>query len=78
MLRQGLATVYEAKTGVEFGGAKLEQQYRKAEAWAKSKHKGLWKAAKSKKSSDWESPREFKSRMATEEQERNTSKDPKG
>lgn len=57
MLRQGLATVYEAKTGAEFG--KLEQKYRRAEWWAKKRRKGMWAAKKI----DFESPREFKARM---------------
>lgn len=57
MLRSGLATVYEAKTGVEFGEG-LEEKYRKAEWWAKAKRKGMW-AGKKK---DFESPREYKIR----------------
>ena len=40
MLRKGLATVYEAKKGAEFGG--LEEEYRRMEAWAKRKGVGLW------------------------------------
>lgn len=40
MIKAGLATVYEAKTGAEFG--KLEAKYRKAEQWAKRKRKGMW------------------------------------
>ena len=57
MLRSGLATVYEAKSGVEFGEG-LEAIYRKAEWWAKLKRKGMW-AGKRK---DFESPREYKTR----------------
>jgi len=57
MLRAGLATVYEAKSGAEFGKG-LEQKYRRAEWWAKTKRKGMW-AGKSK---DYESPREYKTR----------------
>jgi hypothetical protein len=34
MLKRGLATVYEAKIGSEFGGDKMEKKYRKAEWWA--------------------------------------------
>lgn len=58
MLRRGLATVYEAKSGAEFGNAKREQMYRKAEAWAEKRKRGLWE--------QWngESPRNFKKRMA--------------
>ncbi|MCJ1266389.1 putative endonuclease lcl3 [Lobaria immixta] len=57
MLRTGLATVYEAKSGAEFG--ELEARYRKAERWAKMKKQGLW----SGKKADFESPRDYKSRM---------------
>lgn len=56
MLRTGLATVYEAKSGSEFGG--LEGKYRRAEQWAKLKRKGMWGAAKK----DYESPRAYKNR----------------
>lgn len=63
MLRQGWATVYEAKTGVEFGGAKLERKYRDAEALAKMKGLGLWQGLKGKKANSWESPRAYKTRM---------------
>ena len=54
MLKGGLATVYEAKTGAEFGA--LEDQYRSIEALAKSKKVGIWGAK------DFESPRDFKTR----------------
>ena len=57
MLRAGLATVYEAKTGVEFG-KDLEQKYRSAEWWAKTKRKGMWSGSKK----NFESPREYKAR----------------
>ena len=57
MLRAGLATVYEAKSGAEFGEG-LEEKYRNAEWWAKMKRKGMW-AGKRK---DFESPREYKNR----------------
>lgn len=40
MLRQGLGLVYEAKYGAEFGDN--EAWYRKLEAKAKRKKKGLW------------------------------------
>ena len=58
MLRAGWATVYEAKTGAEFG-AGLEAKYRSAERWAKLKRKGMW-AGKQK---DYESPGQYKTRM---------------
>ena len=56
MLKLGLATVYEAKTGAEFGPG-LEEKYRKAEWWAKRKRKGLWGGATKK---DFETPRDYK------------------
>ncbi|KAM0283644.1 hypothetical protein ACHAQH_002423 [Verticillium albo-atrum] len=66
MLKQGLATTYEAKSGVEWGGK--ESVYRAAEAKAKAKKLGLW----SIKASDFESPREFKTRtQGTEKAEKN-------
>jgi endonuclease YncB( thermonuclease family) len=61
MLKAGLATVYEAKTGAEFGIG-LEDKYRKAEWWAKLRKRGMW-AGKAK---DFESPREYKARHASE------------
>lgn len=60
MLRAGLATVYEAKSGAVFGKG-LEQKYRDAEAWAKGKKKGIW-AAENK---NFESPREYKTKHGT-------------
>lgn len=57
MLKAGLATVYEAKSGVEFGRA-LEGKYRRAEWWAKAKRKGMWAGRKK----DYESPRDYKIR----------------
>lgn len=57
MLKAGLATVYEAKSGAEFG--ELEAKYRATEQWAKKKRKGMW----SGKNADYESPRDYKSRM---------------
>lgn len=59
MLKLGLATVYEAKTGVEFGPG-LEKRYRRAEWWAKTRRKGLWRGAKEKA---FETPREYKTRQ---------------
>lgn len=66
MLRRGLGTVYEAKTGAEFGGDKRETRYRKAEWWAKLRGAGLWKDFR-KSGKDWESPREYKTRMGLED-----------
>ncbi|KAI9784129.1 MAG: putative endonuclease lcl3 [Geoglossum umbratile] len=59
MLKQGLATVYEAKSGAEFGA--VEDRYRRAEWWAKKKRKGIWAG----KSADFESPRAYKTRMSS-------------
>lgn len=44
MLEAGMATVYEAKTGAEFG--KLEEIYRLAEWRARKAKRGMWKQAK--------------------------------
>lgn len=63
MLRKGLATVYEAKTGAEFGH--LEDKYRKAERWAKLKRKGMWAS----NTQDYESPGQYKARMKVVEGE---------
>ena len=59
MLKAGLATVYEANTGAEFGD--FEEKYRKTEEVAKRKKRGMW-AGKLK---DYESPRDYKTRTAT-------------
>ncbi|KAI9726253.1 MAG: putative endonuclease lcl3 [Cirrosporium novae-zelandiae] len=60
MLKEGLATVYEAKQGAEFGT--LEAKYREAEARAKRYGKGMWAGDRGK----FESPRDFKTRMKIE------------
>lgn len=60
MLKMGLATTYEAKTGVEFGG--LEEKYRAAEAKAKAQKLGIWGGKKK----HFESPRDYKTRMNQE------------
>ncbi|KAI5847220.1 hypothetical protein DFP73DRAFT_455766, partial [Morchella snyderi] len=44
MLEAGMATVYEAKTGAEFG--KLEELYRLAEWRARKARRGIWKQAR--------------------------------
>jgi hypothetical protein len=56
MLKAGLATVYEAKSGAEFAGK--EAKYRSAEAWAKLKRKGIWAGSQK----NYESPRDYKTR----------------
>ncbi|KAL4780454.1 putative endonuclease lcl3 [Aspergillus varians] len=66
MLRRGLATVYEAKSGAEFGGKATESKYRNAEWWAKLKGNGMWKGFRSNK--DFESPREYKTRVGSDAQ----------
>ncbi|KAL5335129.1 hypothetical protein BJX70DRAFT_333354 [Aspergillus crustosus] len=65
MLRRGLATVYEAKTGAEFGGEERERQYRNAEWWAKMKGNGMWKGFR--KNKEFETPREYKTRVGLDE-----------
>ncbi len=40
MLKMGLATTYEAKSGAEFGGR--EEKYKAAEAVAKARKLGIW------------------------------------
>jgi hypothetical protein len=66
MLKRGLATVYEAKTGVEFGGEKQERKYREAEKQAKARGKGLWQDFWRHGGNNFESPREYKTRMGQE------------
>ena len=68
MLRRGLATTYEAKIGAEFGGPKKEKLYHATQEEAKRKKRGLWAGEKTGffglgPRRDFESPREFKSRM---------------
>lgn len=65
MIKDGMATVYEAKVGSEFGGQ--EEKYRAAEARAKQKglgmwHGGIWDKLTGKNSAP-ETPREYKKRM---------------
>lgn len=63
MLKRGLATVYEAKSGAEFGGADVEKKYRNAEWWAKTRGRGMWKGYRWRRD-EWESPREYKNRYS--------------
>ncbi|KAF9633487.1 hypothetical protein BFW01_g4381 [Lasiodiplodia theobromae] len=82
MLKSGLATVYEAKTGSEFGD--LEQKYRDAEAKAKEGGVGMWTQPSvlgrffSKPKEKLESPREYKDRMKAEEAKQAQLKEAKG
>lgn len=63
MLKQGLATVYEAKSGAEFGPG-LEEKYRRAEWWAKTRKKGLWGGSGKK---GFETPRQYKTKQGKNE-----------
>ncbi|KAK4944831.1 putative endonuclease lcl3 [Elasticomyces elasticus] len=71
MLDRGLATVYEAKFGSEFGDK--EQAYRDAEARAKKAKIGMWAEPGligrilGEKKQELESPRAYKTRMAAKE-----------
>ncbi len=62
LLRRGLAVTYEGKTGAEFGGKRIEERYRAAEALARKKGKGMWEGEK-KSEEVLETPGEFKKRM---------------
>jgi endonuclease YncB( thermonuclease family) len=68
MLKNGLATVYEAKVGAEFG--KYEQAYRKAQEKAVQDKVGMWSKPswlgriRGETAQKLESPREYKTRMA--------------
>lgn len=74
MLKAGLATVYEAKSGAEFG--KSEEQYRAAEKHAKERKVGMWTkpgliqrlAGANTKAP--ESPREYKTRHTAAEKKK--------
>lgn len=74
MLKRGLATVYEAKYGSEFG--EFEQKYRDAEADAKARKVGMWATpgimerlmGGSEKA--LESPRAYKKRMGELEKDK--------
>ncbi|KFY26855.1 hypothetical protein V491_01145 [Pseudogymnoascus sp. VKM F-3775] len=70
MLRAGLATVYEAKSGAEFGNK--EDKYRSMEAWAKSKKKGMWAGSQK----DFESPRDYKTRTGGTDEPKAKQKKP--
>ncbi|VUC19836.1 unnamed protein product [Clonostachys rosea] len=61
MVKRGLATTYEAKSGGEYGG--LKEVYEKAEAKAKKQRKGMW----SGKPSEFESPRQYKDKWGKHE-----------
>lgn len=65
MLKNGMATIYEAKFGSEFGDR--EQMYREAEEKAKKNGVGMWKeksvwAKLTGATTTPETPREYKTR----------------
>ncbi|OIW35604.1 SNase-domain-containing protein, partial [Coniochaeta ligniaria NRRL 30616] len=73
MIRRGLATTYEAKSGAEFGGKVAEERYKAAEEEARRRRRGMWSA---QRGGGWlgfgrgeklESPREYKTRVKAEE-----------
>ena len=76
MLKAGLATVYEAKTGSEFGTS--EKQYRAAEEQAKERKVGMWakpgllQRLAGAKTITTESPREYKTRHTAAEKQKKT------
>lgn len=76
MLKAGLATVYEAKSGSEFGTS--EEQYRAAEEQAKERKVGMWakpgllQRLVGVKTNTPESPREYKTRHTTAEKRKKT------
>lgn len=63
MLRAGMATIYEARWGVEFGGTVRENRYKKSEKIAQQKKTGMWR----QKTRAFESPREYKTRISEAE-----------
>jgi len=73
MLKIGMATVYEAKSGAEFGGK--EEVYRAAEKKAKAKGVGMWQNTGlvgrllGLKSGAVETPREYKTKIAAKEKD---------
>lgn len=76
MLKAGLATVYEAKTGSEYGD--FEQKYRDAEEKARTNKVGMWAKPtllgrlKGEKEKVVETPREYKTRHAAAEKKKAT------
>lgn len=74
MLKMGLATVYEAKSGAEFG--EFEQQYRSAEEKAKERKVGMWtkptllQRLGGGSTREPESPREYKNRHSAADKQK--------
>ncbi|KAL2024171.1 hypothetical protein VTK56DRAFT_9327 [Thermocarpiscus australiensis] len=78
MLKRGLATTYEGKTNVEFGGPKMEEMYKAAEAAARKKGKGLWSAKNagffgSRTKQELETPMAYKRRMKLLDEQKNNN-----
>jgi endonuclease YncB( thermonuclease family) len=77
MLKCGLASVYEAKTGSEFG--EFEQQYRDAEEKAKASKIGMWtkptimERLRGDTHKNAETPREYKARHAAAEKQKKSA-----
>jgi len=72
LIKRGLATVYESKTGAEFGGPEIEKAYKAAEAVAKRKKKGMWAVGGTGflgfgKKEALETPRAYKERIKLSE-----------
>jgi len=71
MLKAGLATIYEAKSGAEFGA--VEDQYRAAEKKARESQVGMWARPSLRQrlsgttNKALESPREYKARHGAAE-----------
>lgn len=74
MLKNGLATVYEAKTGSEFGT--FEQKYRDAQKKAEEQKVGMWTKPnllgrlRGETAKRAETPREYKQRHAATEKQK--------
>jgi endonuclease YncB( thermonuclease family) len=74
MLKAGLATVYEAKSGAEFGTA--EDKYRAAERKARENQVGMWAKPSLRQrlsgvpTKTLESPREYKARHSAADKAR--------
>jgi hypothetical protein len=74
MLKAGLATVYEAKSGAEFGTS--EAKYRAAEEKAKAQQVGMWakRTLRQKLTGGGvkaqETPREYKARHTAADKEK--------
>lgn len=72
LVKRGLATTYEAKTGAEFGGPRMEAKYKAAEEVARRKKRGMWSLEKPGlfqfgKKTEFETPKAYKDRMKMQE-----------